>query len=111
MHVLEKFGQALRARAKELGLADAEVARRAGLSQSRYANYVMGVRQPDFDTLLRICRVLDISPNELLGYCPRVAPADEDDLLVQRIIAAALVLETGGLRVAAAVLDALAKSG
>ena len=110
MHALERFGRALRARARELDLADAEVARRVGLSQSRYANYVMGIRQPDFDTLLKICQVLDSSPDELLGYRPRQPASDEDDMLRQRIMAAALLLETVKLRIAATVLDALAKA-
>jgi transcriptional regulator with XRE-family HTH domain len=64
MHVL---GQKLRSRAKELGFSNAEVARRAGLSERRYGFYVTGDREPDLSTLLRICKVLATTPNFLLG--------------------------------------------
>lgn len=58
----------LKARARELGLSDADVARRAGLTERRYGHYVTGTRRPDYETLLRLCNVLDTSPNEVLGY-------------------------------------------
>ena len=53
------YGDRLRTRARELGMSDSDVAKRLGLAQSRYANYVNENRQPDFATLVRICRVLD----------------------------------------------------
>ena len=65
---MQQFGQRLRHRALELGLSDAEVARRAGLSERRYGNYVVGRREPDFQTLERICTALATTPNELLGF-------------------------------------------
>jgi transcriptional regulator with XRE-family HTH domain len=62
------FGQNLRQRARELELTDAEVARRSGLTERRYGHYVTGAREPDLATLLRICQILNSSPNELLGW-------------------------------------------
>ncbi len=61
----------LQARARELGLSDAEVARRLGLAQGRYSNYVTGTREPDFATFVRICSALGITPNEVLGVGSR----------------------------------------
>ena len=58
----------LRERARELGMTDAEVARRAGLTEPRYGHYVAGTRRPDYATLLRLCQVLGTSPNDLLGF-------------------------------------------
>lgn len=63
---MEALSRNLRRRAKELGLSDAEVARRAGLSERRYGHYVAGTREPDFATFLRICEVLAVTPNDLL---------------------------------------------
>ena len=60
------LGQRLRDRARHLGLSDAEVARRAGLGERRYANYVAELREPDLTTLVKICGVLDITPNDAL---------------------------------------------
>lgn len=66
----------LRERARELGLTDAEVARRAGLTEPRYGHYVAGTRRPDYDTLLRLCHVLGTSPNALLGFDPLMEQTD-----------------------------------
>ncbi len=63
---MELFAKRLRERAGELGLSDAEVARRVGLDERRYGHYVRATREPDFATLLRICDVLDVTPNDLL---------------------------------------------
>lgn len=60
------FSQRLRERARELGLSNAEVARRAGISERRYAYYAMGEREPNLATLLRICEVLAATPNDML---------------------------------------------
>jgi transcriptional regulator with XRE-family HTH domain len=61
-----QFGKNLRQRARELGLTDAEVAKRAGLNARRYGFYVTAEREPDLTTLLRIAQVLQISVDELL---------------------------------------------
>lgn len=63
------FVENLRKRAEQLGIPHAEVARRAGLSETRYGNYATGQREPDFATLLRIASVLGATPNDLLGVC------------------------------------------
>ncbi|WP_376099999.1 helix-turn-helix domain-containing protein [Roseomonas sp. CCTCC AB2023176] len=64
---LPSWARRLRDRARELGLTDSEVARRTGLSQSRYANYTNGVREPDLATLVAVCRVLETTPYPILG--------------------------------------------
>lgn len=61
-----QFGKNLRRRARELGLTDAEAARRAGLTERRYGFYVTGEREPDLTTLLRIAEVLQTSVDGLL---------------------------------------------
>jgi len=63
---MDIFAKRLRERARQLDLSDAEIARRAGLAERRYGHYVRGNREPDFATLLRICAVLDVTPNDLL---------------------------------------------
>lgn len=102
------LGERLRVRARELGLSDAEVARRLGLSQPRYAHYVSGVREPDFPTLARICRALAMSPNEALGFEVHPKRSGEVERLRQRVEAAIEVMDLQTLRTAAALLDVLA---
>ena len=57
----------MRDAARELGLSDAEVARRSGLTQARYSNYVNGRHEPDLATFLRVSNVLGASASALLG--------------------------------------------
>jgi len=60
---MDIFADNLRKRAKQLELSNAEVARRAGLSERRYGNYVSGRREPDLATLMRVAACLKTSPN------------------------------------------------
>ena len=68
------FASRLRQRAEELGISNAEAARRVGLSERRYAHYVSGKREPDLATLVRIAEILGTSPSWLLG-----ADANDDN--------------------------------
>jgi transcriptional regulator with XRE-family HTH domain len=65
---MNTFATKLRKRAEELGISNAEAGRRIGLSERRYAHYVSGAREPDLATLVRIAKVLETTPNELLGF-------------------------------------------
>lgn len=83
------FSSNLRRRAEELGISNAEVARRVGLSERRYANYVSGKREPDLATLVKIAEILGTSPNSLL-----ITPTNDEglslkDLLQDRLMIAA----------------------
>lgn len=94
---MEGFGERLRARARDLGLTDAEVARRVGLSENRYGNYVRNAREPDLATLVRISLALATTPNRLLGL-----ESEDRDLLavprrLERLMAAAEGLDDAAL--------------
>jgi transcriptional regulator with XRE-family HTH domain len=106
---MKGFGQRLRDRARQLGLADATVAERLGLSQQRYFNYVSDQTEPDLKMLLRICQALDTTPNAVLGTEPHRPEAGEPELLRARIAAAAGTMAVSTLRVTAAVVDVLAR--
>lgn len=105
------LGQRLRERARELGLADATVAERLGLSQQRYHNYISDQTEPDFLTLVRICGALATEPNAVLGFPGTEAEADGDErsALQSRILAAIATMDPPTLRVTAAVVDTLAR--
>ena len=60
------FASNLRRRAEELGISSAEVARRVGLSERSYANYVSGKRENDLAILVKITEILNSSPNLLI---------------------------------------------
>ena len=105
---MKGLGQRLRLRAKELGLADATVAERVGLSQQRYHNYISDQTEPDFETFVRICRALVVEPNAVLGFTEREAEPDESSILRDRILATTTMMTPQALRISAAVLDTLA---
>ncbi len=103
---MESFCKNLRGRAVELGISNAEAARRVGLSERRYAHYVSGDREPDLATLLRISLALGVSPNNLLGIDER-GPISPRDLLLERIQSAAQALPDTVLEIVAHQVEAL----
>lgn len=102
---MQGLGQRLRTRARELGLSDAEVARRAGLGQTRYAGYVTDRHEPDLTTFQRICAVLGMPAADLLGNT--VLDDDGTEALRARILAGARALDKRSLEVAVVVMDGL----
>ena len=105
---MDGIGDRLKARAAELGLSGAEVARRAGLTATRYGHYLQDIREPDLATLVRICRVLGLRPDVLLAYDQ--AETGSDALLAKRAAVAAYldVLDAGSLDLALSVVQAIA---
>ena len=103
---MELFAANLRKRAEELGISNAEVARRAGLSERRYGNYVSGRREPDLATLVRIAFVLATTPNDLLGS--QVLKKEPADLAQQRAMVALAALKSDDLERVAIMVEALA---
>ena len=68
MFTMPTLGEILKFRAKELKLTDAEVARRLGIGKRRYNNWAKDERTPDRDMVMKICVVLNLTPNELYGF-------------------------------------------
>src|ERR1700726_3151240 len=104
---METFAQRIRERARELGLSDAEVARRAGLSERRYGYYATGEREPNLATLVRICGVLAATPNDLL--LPEAKPPAQSgrERVLARISAAIDQLNLADLELAACQIECL----
>jgi len=106
---MDLFAKRLRERARQLELSDAEVARRAGLSERRYGHYVRGVREPDFGTLLRICRALDLTPNDLLLPDTPMGRPSVQDRWLSRLIAAGRKLGGSDVKIAVRQVEVLAE--
>lgn len=105
---MDKVSKRLRERARELQLSDAEVARRAGLSERRYGHYVQGTREPDFATFLRICAVMDLTPNDVLLPITGKVSRSVSNRWLSRLIAAARRLDQTGVELAALQIEVLA---
>lgn len=87
--LMDKFGTKLRERAAALGVSNAEVARRSGLTERRYAHYVSGDREPDLATLVKVAEVLQTSPDWLLGVGTAEGAPAPRKLLLDRLAASA----------------------
>lgn len=75
---MSRVSDRLRIRGKQLKLSQAEVARRVGISPERYGQYVRGEYEPDFATLVKICRALRCTPDYLFGFVD--SPGDHAEI-------------------------------
>lgn len=101
------LGKALRQRAAALGLSDSEVARRVGLSQARYHNYVSDTAEPDLGTLIRICRTLATSPDHVLDFTQAADEGSDDEHHRARMVSAASALQGEALAYTADLVEAV----
>jgi DNA-binding Xre family transcriptional regulator len=72
-----KLGQILRAARDRLGLKNGEIAAGLGLTEAAVKKIMKGVATTQFLKLGHLCRLLAITPNELLGF----SVAGHSDLL------------------------------
>ena len=106
---MDVFATRLRERAADLGIAHAEVARRAGLSERRFGHYATGIREPDLATLVRIAEALQTRPDDLLGFGER-CEMSERSKLIARLVSAAQVLTDEVLEIVVVQAEALVVS-
>jgi transcriptional regulator with XRE-family HTH domain len=106
---MEGLPERLRQKARELGLSDADVARRAGLSERRYGNYVTGIREPDLATLVKIAAALSASPNQLLLREPMTTAKSDRAKMVARLMGVTDALPIDDLERVLVQVEALAK--
>jgi len=72
-----EIGSRLHEIRRKLGLTQSETAERAGLSDRTYADIERGTVNMRVDTLLKICSVFKITPNDILvNDVPRVSLND-----------------------------------
>lgn len=64
----------IRERLVDLGIAQAEGARRCGIQQRAFNHYLSGSRRPDELVIRKICEGLRTHPNYLLGYTDNPVP-------------------------------------
>lgn len=102
---MQTWGERLRLRARELGLTDAEVARRLGLAQGRYSAYVNMAREPDLALFLRICQALGTTPDVILGV---VQGGQDETPTMTEIVAGLRTLDDDRLALVAGLVRAVA---
>jgi transcriptional regulator with XRE-family HTH domain len=110
---MELFATKVRERAAELGLSQAEVARRAGITERRFGHYMSGRSEPDLQLLVRIAAVLATTPNHLLGVEPKAASkkSDEASRMRTRIAVACASMDEAALPLALTLVEAVLEHG
>lgn len=62
--IAKAYGNFIKERRTEIGLTQADVAKKLGISQVAYGRYELGSREPNFDLILKISDILDFKPSE-----------------------------------------------
>lgn len=62
------FGKALKQAREEKGLTRVNLASLLKVQYYNISDWETGRSQPKFDILIQICKALDTTPNELLGF-------------------------------------------
>ena len=76
-----EIGNRLYAFRKRTGMTQAEVAEAAGLSDRTYADIERGTVNMRIETILKICKVLHITPDEVLTIDTPLDTVDQDEIL------------------------------
>lgn len=100
------IGSNLLAARKRMGLTQAEVAELAGLSDRTYADIERGTVNMRIETLLRICEVLRITPNDITTTENPALDAKQDEL-VERLEQCSQRDRETALRLLSVFLDSL----
>ena len=53
---------------KSKRITQVEMSKKIGLSESAYGLYETRQRHMDIDTFVKVCKILETTPNELLGF-------------------------------------------
>ena len=64
---MSKFNEKIRELRLENGFTQKKVAGLLEVSATCYAGYEQGYREPDFKTLIKICKLFNVSSDYLLG--------------------------------------------
>lgn len=62
------FANNLRQAMLENNISQTQLAQKLNTTQATVSRWINKVNQPDFETLLLICNILERTPNELLGW-------------------------------------------
>ena len=64
----QKFADNLKTEMANNHISQEKLAEMLNTSQATDSRWTSGKHQPDFETLLAICEILEVTPNNLLGW-------------------------------------------
>ena len=65
---MSAFSKNLRKHRKRCKLTQEKLAGKLNYGYTAIANYESGRNEPSFDDLISLCRILQVTPNDLLGF-------------------------------------------
>lgn len=78
---METFGSRVRSLRKRKKMSQKEVAEKLGLSDAVLSNYERNLREPDFETLINLSKLFNVSTDYLLGCTNIPFPSNKLDEL------------------------------
>lgn len=69
MDVKTKFANNMKFYRLQMKLTQQEVADKMNVSKGLYSKYERGLVQLDYDKMVQVCKILDITPNDLFDGC------------------------------------------
>ena len=61
-------GENIKAARKAKGISQKEMAAKFFMNQQQYSRFENGVYELNYDQIIKVCKILDITPNELFGF-------------------------------------------
>ena len=68
MEIAKQVGNELKQARKAKGLTQKEVAQKFFMTQQQYSRFENGVFELNYSQIIALCKLLDISPNDLFGF-------------------------------------------
>ena len=68
MKIAESVGKVLKEARKTKGLTQKEVAQIFHMTQQQYSRFENGIFELNYQQIIDICKLFDITPNELFGF-------------------------------------------
>jgi len=68
MNIAKMIGENIKQARKIKGLTQKDVANHFRMTQQQYSRFENGVFELNYSQIIEICKLLDISPNEIFGF-------------------------------------------
>ena len=69
MEVKTKFSNNMKFYRQQMKLTQKELADKMNIVREQYSKYERGIVQLDYDKMILVCNILDITPNDLFDGC------------------------------------------
>ena len=77
-----KFGEILKELLEQHNLSQKQLAESLAMSPSALSNYIQGIREPDYNTLIRIAKYFDVTTDFLLDHPYESKFSHSEELLI-----------------------------